>query len=154
MWVMIPVLVAGTLPRMGCICADGTHKFFCQRHRQGNRTGPCVCCEGRNARADARGREELAASAGRHSCCRGADGKRPSESPELGTGRPCKPVVDRVEIVTSAKAALDLDRLARAPLFAAVELPPAVVAAVDADYASGESPPPPDLVTTLGVLLI
>ncbi len=103
---------------------------------------------------DARGREELAASAGGHSCCRGAHGKRPSGSPELVTGRPCKPVVDRLESVTSAKAALDLNRVDPAPLFAAVENLPAVVTAVEADYASGDSPPPPDLVTTLGVLLI
>ena len=137
---------------MGCICADGTHKVFCQRHRQGNHSGPCICCEGRNARVAVRGAEERPASAGGHSCCQATHGKRPSGVPELGAGRPCTPVVNRIEIVTSVKVALD--RVDPTPLFAAVELPPAIVAAVEADYPRGESLPPPDLVTTLGVLLI
>jgi hypothetical protein len=55
--------------------------------------------------------------------------------------------------VTAAKAALDLDRDV-APLFAAVELLSAVITPVAADFFRGESLPPPDLITTLGVLLI
>jgi hypothetical protein len=150
MWAMIPLIVVGSMPRMGCICADGQHKMFCQRHLQGNRTGGCVCCQGQKAVADG--------CATKHSptqgCCQSAGGKCSSECPSLAEGRPCRPVVDRNDIVTATKAALDLDRVDAAPPFAAVELLPAVIAPVAADFFRGESLPPPDLITTLGVLLI
>src|SRR5262249_54873770 len=150
MWAMIPLIVFGSMPRMGCICADGQHKMFCQRHLQGDRSGGCVCCEGHRAV----GIREPAAPPGKHACCQAAGGKCSSGCPSLTEGRPCRPVVDRTEIVASAKAALDLDRVDAAPLFAAVELLPAVVTPVAADFFRGESLPPPDLITTLGVLLI
>jgi hypothetical protein len=153
MWAMIPLIVFGSMPRMGCICADGQHKTFCQRHLQGNRAGACVCCEGRLGAADACAIEKPRAPAGRHACCQSAGGKCPAGCPSLTQGRPCRPVVDRAEIVTSAKAALDLDRVDHTPLFVAVELLPAIVSSVEVDYAR-ELLPPPDLVTTLGVLLI
>jgi hypothetical protein len=153
MWAMVPLIVFGSMPRMGCICADGQHKTFCQRHLQGNRAGACVCCEGRMAAADACGTEKPPAPAGKHSCCQSAGGKCPAGRPSLTQGRPCRPVVDRTEIVTSAKAALDLDGVDHTPLFVAVEFLPAIVSSIEVDYAR-ELLPPPDLVTTLGVLLI
>jgi hypothetical protein len=61
--------------------------------------------------------------------------------------------VDRADLVTSAKAALDLDRVDLAPLFVAVEFLPAISTSVQVDSLR-ELLPPPDLVTTLGVLLI
>ena len=151
MWAMIPLIVFGSMPRMGCICADGKHKMFCQRHLQGNRTGPCICCNGRTAPADVCARSHRAAIG--HSCCQSRAGKCSSGCPSLGEGRPCRPVVDRTEVVTSAKPALDLDRVDAAPLFAAVELLPAVITPVEVSCFRVELPPP-DLITTLGVLLI
>ena len=153
-WAMIPLIVFGSLPRIGCICADGTHKVFCQRHLQGNRTGGCVCCERRNARADACGTEDQPGRPAQHSCCQSANEKCGSGCPGLSHGRPCRPVLDRTDIVTLGKPALDLDRIDQMRVFVAVELLPAIVAAVEADYLRGESLPPPDLITTLGVLLI
>ena len=150
MWAMIPLIVFGSMPRMGCICADGQHKMFCQRHLQGNRSGGCVCCQGMKAAA---GGGHSTTPVDKPACCH-AGGKCSSGCPSLTEGRPCRPVVDRSDIVTAAKAALDLDRVDAAPTFAAVELLPAVVAPVAADFFRGESLPPPDLITTLGVLLI
>src|SRR5882672_7391185 len=71
MWAMIPFIVFGSLPRMGCICADGQHKIFCQRHLQGAKAGGCVCCERQTAAADAFGTEKSSVPSGRHSCCQG-----------------------------------------------------------------------------------
>jgi len=154
MWAMIPLIVFGSMPRMGCICADGQHKMFCQRHLQGSRSGGCVCCQGLKASANACASHQSATPSERPACCQSAGGKCASGCPSLTEGRPCRPVVDRSDIVTAAKAALDLDRVDAAPMFAAVELLPAVVAPVAADFFRGESLPPPDLITTLGVLLI
>jgi hypothetical protein len=148
---MIPLIVFGSLPRIGCVCADGTHKLFCQRHRQGNRIGECVCCEKRNAQADVCDAEKSASPVAGHACCQSAQGKCSSGCPGLSHGRPCRPVLDRSDIVTPAKPALDLAPVDAVPLFAAAQILPAVA---DADYPRGESLPPPDLVTTLGVLLI
>jgi hypothetical protein len=153
-WAMIPLIVFGSLPRIGCICADGTHKAFCQRHLQGNRAGECVCCERRNVKADACESGEHQVQTAGHTCCQSAKEKCGSGCPGLSHGRPCRPVIDRTEIVTSAKSALDRDRIEQLPLFVAVELLPVIVASVEADYLRGESLPPPDLITTLGVLLI
>jgi len=150
MWATIPLIVFGSMPRMGCICADGQHKMFCQRHLQGNRTGGCVCCQGLKAAADGCAAKHSATQG----CCRSVGGKCPSGCPSLTEGRPCRPVVDRSDIVTVAKSALDLDRGDAAPIFAAIEPAPAVVAPVAKDFFRGESLPPPDLITTLGVLLI
>src|SRR5262245_52510674 len=150
-WVMIPLIVLGSMPRMGCVCADGQHKMFCQRHLQGNRTGGCVCCQGMKAAGDGC---HSATPVDKPACCQTAGRKCASGCPSLTEGRPCRPVVDRSDIVTAAKAALDLDRVEAAPMFAAVELLPAVIAPVATDFFRGESLPPPDLITTLGVLLI
>ena len=74
--------------------------------------------------------------------------------PDLSQGRPCRPVVDRADIVNPAKATLDLQRADLAPQFAAVEVVPEIIPGVAAEFILGERLPPPDLVTTLGVLLI
>ena len=154
MWAMIPLIVFGSMPRMGCICADGQHKIFCQRHLQGNRSGGCVCCQGMNAAVDGSAKHESPKTADRSGCCQAAGGKCSSGCPSLSEGRPCRPVVDRSDIMSAAKAVLDLDRVDAAPLFSAAESSPAVMTPVAADFFRGESLPPPDLITTLGVLLI
>src|SRR5262245_27590301 len=100
MWAMVPLVVFGSLPRMGCICADGQHKTFCQRHLQGNLADRCICCEGRDAKADF-GSTKAAPT---HSCCQAVTHKRPAGSPDLSQGRPCRPVVDRADVVTPVKA--------------------------------------------------
>ena len=154
MWAMIPLTVLGGLPRIGCICANGQHKFFCERHLMKAGDAKCACCYGRGA-----AQSELAN--GTHSCpsvsmdCCGAkrashDGKLPA----FGVDCPCRPVVDRSVLITPIKAVLDLDQAAHTPLFLAAVPRMAVISAVSFDHARGELPPPPDLVTTLGVLLI
>ncbi len=150
---MIPLIVLGSLPRMGCICADGQHKTFCQRHLQGNREGGCVCCEGRKDAATTRGSEKADLSTKGRTCCQGG-GKRSSESPGFSQGRPCRPVVDRTEIVTPAKASLDLDRVDVLPHFLAVQQPSAVTPVIAQRVTLENRVLRPDLITTLGVLLI
>jgi hypothetical protein len=63
-------------------------------------------------------------------------------------------VIDQSVVIAAVKAVLDLDRADHTPLFLATV--PAFVLApgVSFDHARGDLPPPPDLVTTLGVLLI
>ncbi len=153
LWAMIPLVVFGSLPRMGCVCADGQHKTFCQRHLQGTKAGECVCCERHAVAADAREKtDKPTAPAARHTCCQGRVDKSISGHPELNSNRPCKPVVDQLVLLTAAKSSFD--RIDHAPLFATVGPLPALVSCVAAEFVRGESLPPPDLVTTLGVLLI
>jgi hypothetical protein len=155
LWAMIPLVVFGSLPRMGCVCADGQHKTFCQRHLQGTKAGECVCCERHDVAVDAREKtDKPTAPAARHTCCQGRIGKSSSGRPELNSDRPCKPVVDQLVLLTAAKSSIDLDRIDHAPLFATVEPLPALLRCVTVESIRAESLPPPDLVTTLGVLLI
>jgi hypothetical protein len=53
MWALIPLTVVGSLPRIGCICANGNHKLFCQRHlnrrcldhsESAGNSALCACC--------------------------------------------------------------------------------------------------------------
>lgn len=147
MWAMIPLIVFGSLPRMGCVCANGQHKFFCERHRQGPAGGQCVCCDHAKAVASSRAVHNA-------NVCGSHDDESACDSPVFGTARPCRPVVDRVVLLTAAKSSLDLDQVNHTPLFVAAELLPAAGPSIAADYTHGELLPPPDLVITLGVMQI
>jgi hypothetical protein len=57
-------------------------------------------------------------------------------------------------VITAAKATLDLDQAEHTPLFLSIAAIFDLVPAMCVDHARGDLPPPPDLVTTLGVLLI
>ena len=147
MWAMIPLVVFGSVPRMGCVCANGQHKVFCERHRQGTARGPCGCCDHAKLMASSK--------AGRDANECGARGDESAcDSPAFDTGRPCRPVVDRAVLLTAAKSSLDLDQSAHTPLFVAVQLKPASGPSIAADSTHGELLPPPDLGITLGVMLI
>jgi hypothetical protein len=147
MWAMIPLIVFGSLPRMGCVCANGQHKVFCERHRQGTARGPCTCCDHAKSMASSKVAHDA------NEC-----GMRGDEStcdfPAIDTARPCRPVVDRAVLLTAAKSSLDLDQAAHTPLFVAAELLPTSGISIAVDYTHGELLPPPDLVITLGVMLI
>jgi hypothetical protein len=147
MWAMIPLVVFGSLPRMGCVCANGQHKIFCERHRQGTAGVHCVCCDHTKVVAHSKAAHDanVCGSQSDESACDGA---------AFDTGRPCRPVVDRALLLTAAKSSLDLDQAAHTPLFAAVQLFPASGPSIAADYSHGELLPPPDPVITLGVMLI
>jgi hypothetical protein len=75
-------------------------------------------------------------------------------SPVFDMSRPCRPVVDRAVLLTAAKSSLDLDQVNHTPLFVAAELLPTFGISNALDYTHGELLPPPDLVITLGVMLI
>jgi hypothetical protein len=147
MWAMIPLIVFGSLPRMGCVCANGQHKTFCQRHQQGTAGGRCVCCEHARAMASSKAAHDT-------DVCGSQVDKAGCDGPAFDTGRPCRPVVDRAVLLTTTKSLLDLDRVNHTPLFVAAELLPNSGISIAVDYTHGELLPPPDLVITLGVMLI
>ena len=152
-WGMVPLIAFGSLPRVGCICADGQHKFFCERNRLGTSRGDCVCCSHGKIAADSK--RESATSAGHNACCQSQKrGDCASAALVLGTGRPCHPVLDRPVVLTVAKAPLALDRADHTPLFVAFEPLPLIAAPHAAARHSHGELRPLDLVTTLGVLLI
>lgn len=156
MWAMIPLIVFGSLPRMGCLCANGQHKFFCDRQRSGDVDGRCACCYGRTTAKSAARHETQNPSARGMACCRQSRGGRASDIPVVKSDRPCRPVLDEVVFLTAPKSSLDLDRAQFLSAFAnlAFEPQPMAVRAVTADLLRGEPLPPPDRVITLGVMLI
>jgi hypothetical protein len=148
MWAMIPLIVFGSLPRMGCICANGQHKVFCERHREGTAGGQCACCDHAKLMASSKAGPDA------NVCCRSHGDESVCESPALDTSRPCRPIVDRAVLLTAAKSSLDRDGSAHTPLFVAVQLLPSAGPSIAADYTHADLLPPPDLVITLGVMLI
>lgn len=149
-WTMVPLTVFGGLPRMGCICANGQHKFFCERASSA-REGLCRCCFGEAAKPS---RSEQDGNRTLKSCCRHKRAVSTDGSAVLGTDRPCRPVLDYSTFVNGPRTALDLDCAGHTPLFVAFEPLPARVSTVAHDCERGALLPPPDLVVTLGVLLI
>jgi hypothetical protein len=154
MWAMIPLMVFGSLPRIGCICANGQHKFFCQRHLTGAHDAQCTCCYGRPTASSERAGKTRGCPTDVLTCCGAKRVSRHGESPAFGTDCPCRPVVDRAVVIAPVKAMLDLDQADHTPLVLAVAPIFALVPGVSVNHARGDLPPPPDLITTLGVLLI
>jgi hypothetical protein len=153
-WAMIPLTVFGSIPRVGCICANGQHKFYCQRHLMQAGAPRCACCYGRDgATGDSTGSSQ-ACRLGATACCGSNPASNDGKLPTLGAECPCRPVLDRPVFTIAVKAVLDLDQSEHAPLLLAVAPVLAVVPGVSFVHARGDVPPPPDLVTTLGVLLI
>jgi hypothetical protein len=152
LWAMIPLTVFGSQPRMGCICANGQHKLFCQRHLQRDTDRRCTCCYGKDT-ADPAADDGVQGPRKASCCaCNGTTGK--SDRPSVQSDRPCRPVLDKTIYLTGPKWSLDLDRLGAAPLFLAFESRPVIERSIVAGGHRGELLPPPDLVVTLGVLLI
>lgn len=145
-WAMLPLTVFAGLPRMACICANGQHKFFCERHRMTANDEDCVCCYGRV--------RENRAVARMRSCCTSQRVAQNAGPTACKSGRPCQSVVEQPAIIAAAKVVLDLDRADHEPfLLAAV---PMLVcdSHLTLGAARGDVPPHPDRVATLGVLLI
>lgn len=72
-----------------------------------------------------------------------------------GSDRPCRPVLDSSNFVNGPKSVSpDLDRGEHTPLFVAFEPLPALIPGIAHDFDRTRLLPPPDLVVTLGVLLI
>jgi len=150
-WAMIPLTVFASLPRVGCICANGQHKFFCERSRASGSEGLCTCCYGKGpAAAGAQGPRGAPVA-----CCGHERGRCVNGLSAVENDRPCRPVLDRSIFVRGAKASsLDLARAEHTPLFTAFEPLPLLVCGAAHNFDRGELLPPPDLVVTLGVLLI
>jgi hypothetical protein len=154
MWAMIPLMVFGSLPRIGCICANGQHKFFCERHLNSDQgAAQCSCCYGRHTVAGGTATDVRSCSTGEMSCCGAKRLAKDNESPSFAGDCPCRSVVDRPLVIAAVKVLLDLDQADHTPLFLAALPAFVLVPGVSFDHARGD-PPPPDLVTTLGVLLI
>ena len=114
----------------------------------------CACCYGRDAVKGSAANGMHACPLVAMTCCGAKRASHDGKLPAFGADCPCRPVVDRSVLITPLKAVLDLDQAGHTPLFLAAVPRMAVVPAVSFDHARGELPPPPDLVTTLGVLLI
>jgi hypothetical protein len=154
MWGMIPLTVFGSVPRIGCICSNGQHKFFCERIRHGDAEGPCTCCHPKVTAKPGSPRETQTRPAGARNCCPRNRGSEPAEFPVVRSESPCRPVVDKAVFLSVVKSALDFDRADGTPLFAAIEPLPEFGRCAAADLHNREFLPAPDLVVTLGVLLI
>lgn len=144
-WALVPLTAFGSLPRMGCICANGEHKIFCERHRSRDGKARCVCCHGPAT---------TGGFSGEKACCRQKRARGPSELPVVASSRPCRPVLDQPQLLTAARLILDLDEAGYAPLCIAAAPLPTIDPCMAADATRAELLPPPDLVVTLGVLLI
>lgn len=147
MWAMIPLIVFGSLPRIGCICANGQHKTFCERHRQGTARGPCTCCD--HARM-----AESSKAAPEARKCEASSVESACDNPAFDLNRPCRAVVDRTVVLSLAKVVLDLDQPDHATVFITNELVSVAGPTIAAEHTRRELLPPPDLVVTLGVMLI
>lgn len=154
LWAMIPLTVFGSIPRIGCICANGQHKFYCQRHLMKSGAPRCACCYGRDGAAGDSAQANQPCHLGARTCCGSRPVSNKGKLPALGAESPCRPVLDRPVFTIAVKAVLDLNQSEHTPLLPAVTPVLAIVPAVSFDHARGDLPPPPDLVTTLGVLLI
>jgi len=150
-WAMVPLTVFASLPRMGCICANGQHKFFCERSRAPGSEGLCTCCYGKGpATTGVQGAASVPMA-----CCGHQRGRCASGLAAVGSDRPCRPVLDHSIFVRGAKgSSLDFARAEHAPMFTAFEPLPQLVRNVAHEFGHGELLPPPDLVITLGVRLI
>ena len=154
-WALAPLMAFAGLPRIGCICTqNGLHKFYCQRNRTVVVQERCSCCYGRQAAGNDISEDTGNCAANGMSCCGAKRVARGDGSPVVGANCPCRPVIDQSVVVATAKSLLDLDQSDRTPLVLAAIPAFVLVAAVSCDHARGDLPPPPDLVTTLGVLLI
>lgn len=98
-WAMIPLTILGSLPRIGCICADGQRKLLCQRLFRTESscktsTGSCSCCH-RSAAKNGRQVAKQSHVAGVKSCCaaRQSHGS-PLHGKQLGSGRCCTPEIN------------------------------------------------------------
>lgn len=145
MWALVPLTVFGSAPRMGCICANGQHKLFCQRNATSDADGHCNCCYGQSTSGS---------KSGPATCCQCSQKACGSESPGVRAERPCRPVVHKAVYLTAARVALQLDQTEALPLSIAFEPLPVTVPDFVATIHHRELLPPPDLVVTLGVLLI
>src|SRR5258708_29391066 len=119
MWAMIPLMVIGSLPRIGCICANGQHKFFCERNLSGSHDTQCTCCYGRQTTASATAGNVRGCPASVLTCCGAKRVSKANDSPAFATDCPCRPVVDRPVVITAVKALFDFDQAEHTPLFLA-----------------------------------
>jgi hypothetical protein len=148
LWAMIPLAFVGSVPRTGCICANGQYKTFCGRisFRSG---GPvCNCCHGRDRSL------YLAKEDGVPSCCHGSHSQKASSGDTcVESQRPCRPVLDVPLLLTNEKPSLsfaDVDLPCFVPV--TVQLLPGLVSLFQ-ETDAGDLPPP-DLVIQHRVLLI
>jgi hypothetical protein len=151
MWALIPVVAFAAQPRMGCICANGQHKFFCQRHSEGSQDARCTCCFGRGSET---GKSAAKACCGGMACCGRTHETCESKDPVMGATRSCRPVVETATFLNGSKAPVDLQLADAAPLFVALDVLPLQTGSMAAEVDRTRSLPPPDLVVTLGVRLI
>jgi hypothetical protein len=151
---MIPLTIFGSQPRVACICADGQHKFFCQRSRSGEVDGRCICCYGGSSETPAANRGSQQSSCGEAACCGCKRRACDSDVPGFASQRPCRPVLDKATFLSVPKSSLELARVDAAPLFVAFEPFAAIDRGTVVDFHRGELLPPPDIVIEFGVLLI
>jgi len=151
---MVALTVFGGVPRLGCICANGQHKFFCERQGNCGAGARCICCFGKATAKSGNGRRPRNAPSGGMACCRRARDLHRPLSVAIDADRPCRPIIDQSVLLSGASPSLDLDGVVHTPLFVASEGLPAIGLCTEVNVNRAEPLPPPGLVGTFGVLLI
>jgi hypothetical protein len=153
-WAMIPLTVFGGLPRVGCICADGQHKFFCQRHPWQEPGRPCNCCFAPSAATDNAARHRPWNRANEMTCCQAQRQERKPTAEGVAATRPCRPVLENAAFLGDSRTQVDVDRAFHAPSFLAFEPLPVVGRGLEVGAHRGHSLPLPDPLVRFGVMLI
>ena len=162
LWAMIPLAVLGSMPRMGCICADGRYKLFCERHAKGScghgengcaSEGGCACCyrsQGKSVAQKAKRQKQCQVSeCGQTEGCGKHTGLAQSK-----TDRCCTPVADAAELPPVVEVVSVPDESAWQPLILTVGVTAPAVNCVTADVVWEHALPAVDLVIAHQVFLI
>ncbi|MGQ0634823.1 MAG: hypothetical protein ACT4QC_09450 [Planctomycetaceae bacterium] len=149
---LVTLTVFGTIPRIGCLCADGARKFFCQRLRSRAATGPCAC--GDSAAQVLAGRSAGSPQSRSVAGCRNRRADTRTEGRWVASSSACRLVVESRFSRTDGRNLAEL-------------MPPHQAGYFDGAIQSGlrvagkailatrlTSLPPPDIVIAFGVLLI
>jgi hypothetical protein len=149
---MIPLTLLGSVPRMGCICANGDRKLLCERHLSPV-DAPCACCFGRvNAkdRGTAGSRHKL-----KQCCDTGWNSRTEHGSSCVSAHRPCRAVLNTPQLLTKAKVEYCAHELAGqfVPVPELIE-PQFVLHNAACEFGRDGDLPPPDLVIIHRVFLI
>jgi hypothetical protein len=153
LWAMMPVTLVSGMPRLGCICANGQYKLFCERllhfggphEGQPSPTSGCCCC--RKSHADRHAAMKSVAEC----CCHAAGGA----SARLRAQSCCKPVIGMPTVAPAVLRILAPDLGGQMSLVCPLDfLQPAPVVTSSAGMARNPELPVPDLIIAHQVLLI
>lgn len=149
-WAMIPLNLLRSTPIMGCVCANGQHKFLCQRRNaetSDSATTVCSCCH-----PDSRHASGKSSS---HSCCARRARSLAGESGPAVSTRCCQSVLEIPSpSVVGEKVVANDDQACPVHIARAVDDVFPVLAQNTFQVGSKGDLPPPDFVILHQVFLI